>query len=91
MSTWDRFKIKTSPKIDRGTIYMHPDDAAEMRPTTVDALVARLAPGTKLAAPPRHVARYKGHAHGSDDAARERIRRQVADELARRAAEGSDP
>lgn len=86
MKTWDDFRIKTSSKIERGTIYMHPDDAAEMRPMTLDAIVARIAPGTKLDVPPKPVARYKGHAHGSDDAARERIRRQVAEELARRAA-----
>lgn len=90
MSTWDRFKIKTTDKVPRGTIYMHPDDAAEMRPMTLDAIVGKLARGTRPRSPPEPVERYKGHAHGSDDAARERIRRQVAEELARRAAEGSE-
>ena len=91
MTTWDDFKIKTTPKCERGTIYMHPDDAAEMRPMTLDAIVGKLARGTKLPAPPPAVTRYRGHGHDSDDAARERNRRMMDDLKARRAAEGSEP
>jgi len=91
MTTWDDFKIKTTPKCERGTIYMHPDDAAEMRPLTFDAIVSRIGP--KRLPPPQPEQRYQGHRDNGDDAARERIARQLeqlkAAEAARAAGGGT--
>lgn len=83
MTTWDDFKIKTTPKCPRGVIYMHPDDAAVMRPMTLDAVVRLV--GAKRHVPQPDPDAYRGHRDRDDEAARERIRKQFA-ELARRAA-----
>lgn len=82
---WDSLKIKTSAKVRRGEAWLHPDDAAALRsPARLVEAVAQ-----------KHQFRqramvYKGHRDKNDDAARERLRKQVADELARRAAGGSN-
>lgn len=72
---WSDFRVRTSAKVPKGTIVMHPDDASAMR--SPRALVETLVDNTRR----RRLCKPRNE---SDDEARERIRAQVEAELRRR-------
>jgi len=88
---WDDFKIKTTEKCPRGVLYMHPDDAAEMRcPAQLVATIAATKAHSFQQDADEHGVHAQRRMEARDEQERQRLASLVQRELARRAQGATD-
>ena len=82
---WDDLKVRTSAKIKRGEVWLHPEDHRKL--FTANDLVAELAHAKRLPDSVKYPHLQNDKGKESDDAARKR-NLAMMDELRRKAAGG---